>query len=248
MTTAESPETTGVSTGFKRSTRLLRLGAISGLMGGLAFGVIMVISNMLPMVGMLIGQDDATIGFIVHIVISAIIGEELGFVGICALVAAFGLIVYRGLRASMRAVDAYGTYLALGISVFVGLQAFTNLAVAMGMLPTKGLVLPFLSYGGSSLLVNCLAVGVLLNVSRPRVAVAMEGYVAPTKEQKRRKTGRVHGRRMEDLDADASGVRPVAKVGGRSGQRIGYARGASPSGEGKFAKGKLPRKSKRGAA
>ncbi len=103
--------------------------------------------------------------------ISAIIGEELGFVGICGLVLTFVFIVARGLRAAFRAADDYGTYLAVGITMFVGLQAFTNLAVAMGMVPTKGLVLPFVSYGGSSLLVNCAAVGVLLNVSRPREAV-----------------------------------------------------------------------------
>jgi cell division protein FtsW len=100
--------------------------------------------------------------------ISAIIGEELGFVGVVLLILAFVLLVVRGMRAAFEAVDDYGTYLAVGITMFIGLQAFTNLAVAMGMLPTKGLVLPFISYGGSSLLVNCAAMGVLLNVSRPR--------------------------------------------------------------------------------
>jgi cell division protein FtsW len=100
--------------------------------------------------------------------IGAIVGEELGFVGFCAMVIAFLVVVYRGLRAALRAVDEYGTYLAVGITVFVGLQAFTNLAVALGLLPTKGLVLPFVSYGGSALLVNCAAIGLLLNVSRPR--------------------------------------------------------------------------------
>lgn len=98
--------------------------------------------------------------------ISAIVGEELGFVGIVALVIAFGIVVVRGLRIAFRAKDDYGTYLAVGITMFVGIQAFTNLAVAMGLLPTKGLVLPFISFGGSSLLVNCAAMGVLLNVSR----------------------------------------------------------------------------------
>lgn len=100
--------------------------------------------------------------------ISAIVGEELGFVGMLCLVAAFSLVVVRGLRAAMRAPNEYGTYIAIGITFFVGAQAFTNLAVAMGMLPTKGLVLPFISYGGSALLVNCAAVGILLNVSRAR--------------------------------------------------------------------------------
>ncbi|MCA9533383.1 MAG: putative lipid II flippase FtsW [Myxococcales bacterium] len=100
--------------------------------------------------------------------ISAIVGEELGLVGVSILLCAFVLVVYRGLRAALHAADDYGTYLATGVTLFVGLQAFTNLSVALGLLPTKGLTLPFVSYGGSSLLVNCAAVGLLLNVSRPR--------------------------------------------------------------------------------
>ncbi|MCA9529583.1 MAG: putative lipid II flippase FtsW, partial [Myxococcales bacterium] len=108
--------------------------------------------------------------------IGAIVGEELGFVGTVCLVLVFAFVVYRGVRVAMRAADDYGAYLATGATVFVGLQAFTNLAVAMGMVPTKGLVLPFISYGGSSLLVNCAAVGVLLSVSRGRDALE---HVAP---------------------------------------------------------------------
>jgi cell division protein FtsW len=105
--------------------------------------------------------------------ISAIVGEEAGFVGFAFLVAVYLLVLYRGLLAAYRAADDYGTYLAVGITLFIALQAFTNLAVAVGLLPTKGLVLPFVSFGGSALLVSCAAVGVLLNVSRPR-AVANE--------------------------------------------------------------------------
>jgi len=100
--------------------------------------------------------------------ISAIVGEELGFVGITVLIGAFCLLVVRGLLAAYRAANDYGTYLAVGITMFIGMQAFTNLAVALGLVPTKGLVLPFISYGGSALVVNCMAVGILLNVSRPR--------------------------------------------------------------------------------
>lgn len=100
--------------------------------------------------------------------ISSIVGEELGFFGVLALIVAFLIIVARGVQAALRAVDDYGTYLAVGITLFVGVQAYTNLSVAMGLLPTKGLVLPFVSYGGSSLLVNSAAIGVLLNISRPR--------------------------------------------------------------------------------
>jgi len=100
--------------------------------------------------------------------ISAIVGEELGFVGLTFLVLAFVIVFWRGMRTAFSAVDEYGALLAVGVTMFIGIQAFTNLAVAMGMLPTKGLVLPFVSYGGSSLLVNSAAIGVLLNVSRPR--------------------------------------------------------------------------------
>jgi cell division protein FtsW len=109
--------------------------------------------------------------------ISAIVGEELGFAGFSLMVLAYLLVLQRGLRAGLRATDEYGTYLAVGISMFVGLQAFTNLAVAVGLLPTKGLVLPFVSYGGSALLVNCAAVGILLNVSRPRQPALEHGPV-----------------------------------------------------------------------
>jgi cell division protein FtsW len=100
--------------------------------------------------------------------ISAIVGEELGLVGFGLMIAVYLLVLYRGLCAAYRAADDYGTYLAVGITLFIGLQAFINLAVAVGLLPTKGLVLPLISYGGNSLLVNCAAIGVLLNVSRPR--------------------------------------------------------------------------------
>jgi cell division protein FtsW len=100
--------------------------------------------------------------------ISAIVGEELGFIGILSLCAAYLLIVSRGVKIALEAADDYGSFLAFGISTMFGVQALTNLAVAMAILPTKGLTLPFLSYGGSSLLVNAAAVGLLLNISRPR--------------------------------------------------------------------------------
>lgn len=98
--------------------------------------------------------------------ISAIIGEELGFIGIVGLCAVYTLIVARGVRAALRAEDEYGSYIAFGISVLFGAQALVNLSVAMAMLPTKGLTLPFVSFGGSSLLVSSAAMGVLLSVSR----------------------------------------------------------------------------------
>jgi cell division protein FtsW len=103
--------------------------------------------------------------------VSAIIGEELGFIGILALCAAYLVIVSRGVKIALEAADDYGSFMAFGIATMFGVQALTNLAVAMAIFPTKGLTLPFLSYGGSSLLVNAIAVGILLSISRPRTAL-----------------------------------------------------------------------------
>src|SRR6185436_16960500 len=98
--------------------------------------------------------------------IAAIIGEELGFVGILSLCLAYLLLVARGVRTALRASDDYGSYLAFGISAMFGVQALVNLSVALAILPTKGLTLPFISFGGSSLLVNAAAAGILLSISR----------------------------------------------------------------------------------
>jgi len=98
--------------------------------------------------------------------IAAIIGEELGFVGILALCTVFLVIVARGVRIALQAEDEYGQYIAIGISVLFGAQALINIAVAMSIFPTKGLTLPFVSYGGSSLLVCAAAMGILLSISR----------------------------------------------------------------------------------
>ncbi len=98
--------------------------------------------------------------------VAAIVGEELGFLGVAAVCAAYLLLVGRGVRAALRAPDDFGAFLAFGLSTMFGVQALVNLSVALAILPTKGLTLPFLSYGGSSLLVNAAAAGVLLNISR----------------------------------------------------------------------------------
>ncbi|MCB9622032.1 MAG: putative lipid II flippase FtsW [Sandaracinus sp.] len=148
--------------------------------------------------------------------ISAIVGEELGFVGMLCLVATFALVVVRGLRAAMRAADEYGTYIAIGITFFVGAQAFTNLSVAMGMLPTKGLVLPFISYGGSALLVNCAAVGILLNVSRARDVeelVEPEESGEPEEKVLRRGATRRNVRRGDAAEAPLQGELAIRSGG-----------------------------------
>lgn len=97
--------------------------------------------------------------------IFSVIGEELGFVGVLVVAAMFLVLVLRGLRTALNATDDFGRLLAFGITLLLGTQAFTNMMVVLGMLPTKGLALPMLSYGGTSLLVTLAAVGILLNIS-----------------------------------------------------------------------------------
>jgi cell division protein FtsW len=98
--------------------------------------------------------------------IYAVICEELGFLGAVIVIALFAVYGWRGLRAAFGAPDGFGRLLALGITAMVLCQALINFAVVLGMVPTKGIPLPFVSYGGSSLLVMLLATGVLLNISQ----------------------------------------------------------------------------------
>jgi len=98
--------------------------------------------------------------------IFAVVGEELGMIGTCALLLLFSVFLWRGVRTSLRAPDLFGFYLGLGITMMVCVQAFINMSVVLGLLPTKGIPLPFLSYGGSSFVVMLAAVGILLNVSQ----------------------------------------------------------------------------------
>jgi cell division protein FtsW len=97
--------------------------------------------------------------------IFAVISEELGFFGATLVVACFCVIAWRGLRAAIAAPDRFGAFLALGITAMVVAQAMINLSVVLGLMPTKGISLPLVSSGGSSLLVNLAAIGVLLNIS-----------------------------------------------------------------------------------
>jgi len=98
--------------------------------------------------------------------IYAVICEELGFIGALVVITLFAVYGWRGLRAAFSAPDNFGRLLALGITAMVMFQTLINFAVVLGMVPTKGIPLPFISYGGSSLLVMLLATGVLLNISQ----------------------------------------------------------------------------------
>ena len=97
--------------------------------------------------------------------ILSVVGEELGFLGVVVIIGMFFLLVQRAMRISVAAPDTFGRFLAFGIAVLFGIEATVNMGVVTGMLPTKGLALPFISYGGSSLLISLFAVGILLNIS-----------------------------------------------------------------------------------
>ena len=98
--------------------------------------------------------------------IYSVIGEEMGLAGATVVLACFCIIAWRGLRTAMRAPDRFGAFLALGVTAMITVQAFFNMSVTLGLLPTKGIPLPFVSFGGSSLLVNMIGMGILLNVSQ----------------------------------------------------------------------------------
>lgn len=98
--------------------------------------------------------------------IFAVICEELGMLGALSVFALYTFFIVQGIRVASRAPDLYGATIATGVTVMVGFQAFINMGVVTGLLPTKGLTLPLISYGGSSLLINCLAVGILMNISK----------------------------------------------------------------------------------
>ncbi|WP_321370100.1 putative lipid II flippase FtsW [uncultured Desulfuromusa sp.] len=97
--------------------------------------------------------------------IFSVIGEELGLIGVLVIAGLFLMLIFCGIRISLQCQDPFGRNLAFGLSLLLGLEAFVNLAVCMGLLPTKGLALPFVSYGGTSLVVSLIAVGILLNIS-----------------------------------------------------------------------------------
>jgi cell division protein FtsW len=106
--------------------------------------------------------------------IFSVVGEEFGFIGVTLVALLFLILVIRGISIALNAYELEGTYLALGLTLVIGFQAFINMAVVVGLLPTKGLTLPFFSYGGSAMLVNFACIGLLLNV-------ASQGKVQPAK-------------------------------------------------------------------
>jgi len=99
----------------------------------------------------------------------SVIGEELGLLGALVVLALFGVIIVRGLQLTARIEEPFDQYLAFGLTVLLGLQALIHMGVVMGLMPTKGLVLPFISYGGSAMVINLMEAGILLGLSRRRL-------------------------------------------------------------------------------
>jgi cell division protein FtsW len=104
--------------------------------------------------------------------IYAVIAEELGLIGATAVLVCFCVIAWRGARIALRAEDAFGSFVALGLTTMVVVQALVNISVVLGLVPTKGIPLPLVSAGGSSLLINLLGIGMLLNISQHESADA----------------------------------------------------------------------------
>ncbi len=98
--------------------------------------------------------------------IFAVLGEEFGFIGTAAVTTIFMIFIWRGISIARRTENRFGALFATGLTIIIGLQAFINMGVVTGLLPTKGITLPFLSYGGSSLVISLVSVGMLLNISR----------------------------------------------------------------------------------
>ena len=133
--------------------------------------------------------------------ILSVIAEQLGLIGVLVVVALFTTILVRGIKIALAARDDFGRFLALGVTLLISLQAVINMLVCVALIPTKGLTLPFVSYGGSSMVVCCLALGILLNISRDQRIGEFEAIVPawarekdeeskPKKKKKRRQQGK----------------------------------------------------------
>lgn len=150
------------------------------------------------------GEGGGRLGYIPELYndfVAASVGEEFGLVGMAALATLYIIFVWRGLVISREARDTFGAYLAFGLTMLIGIQAGINLCVVTGVLPTKGLTLPFVSYGRSSLVLLLFAVGVLLNIGQNNDDLHAERVAADAEAQRqaalREKDERANARRRE---------------------------------------------------
>ena len=144
--TMQSPDAVGFQ--LERSLNALRWGGISGVS---------------------LDNSTAKINYLPYHhtdFIFSIIGEEFGFIGATVIIIVFMIFIWRGISIARRTENRFGALFATGLTIIIGLQAFINIGVVTGLLPTKGITLPFISYGGSSLVISLVSVGILLNISR----------------------------------------------------------------------------------
>jgi cell division protein FtsW len=128
--------------------------------------------------------------------IFAVVGEELGLIGSLTVLAVFGLFLWRGVRAALRAPDRFGMLLGMGLVAGIVAQALFNMSVVLSLVPSKGIPLPFISYGGSSMLLTLGAVGVLLNISQQGTEQAAALHARVHAEAAERVAAKVRGPRQ----------------------------------------------------
>src|SRR5688572_33020282 len=136
------------------------------------------------------GQGQQKLGYLPYAYsdfLFSTIGEEWGFIGVLAVVSLFALFCWLGFRIARTAADPFGQYLAVGLTASIGLTAFMHMAVSLGLMPTTGLTLPFMSYGRSSQVISLLATGILINIgrSRGRPRVTTRASESDAKDRKR---------------------------------------------------------------
>ncbi len=146
--------------------------------------------------------------------ISSLIGEELGFIGISLVILLFIIIFIRGVRIASRLKEPFGAYLCFGLTLMIGIQGVVNFSVVSGLMPTKGLPLPFVSYGGSSLLINMMAVGLLLNLSK---TIPREEWKPEVNKKRRRRVTRTDRASQFSLPFGNNSPTSIFSKGGHGG-------------------------------
>jgi cell division protein FtsW len=144
------------------------------------------------------GQGQQKLGYLPYAYsdfLFSTIGEEWGFVGVCVVVSLFALFCWLGFRIARTAADPFGQYLAVGLTATIGLTAFMHMAVSLGLIPTTGLTLPFMSYGRSSQVISLLGTGILINVGRLRGSARAAGPRRNGGTKERGSEGTVEGTR-----------------------------------------------------
>ena len=129
--------------------------------------------------------------------ILSVMGEQLGLIGVTSIIVLFAFVLMRGIRIATNARDDFGRFLAFGITLLIIMQAVINMMVATALIPTKGLTLPFVSYGGSSMLTCCLGIGILLSISRDISIGKMSNFGVPVPDETQAKPKRKRSRRRK---------------------------------------------------